>query len=191
MHVQSPTLTERIPETKHILDHTTVSLMLHVATKSRRLAQGAQGVSEMALNSNPCRPWLEDNPPWQNRRFQDLFPDIRAFRGLWSWKHCLACALRCSHWTCKDPQFGPLFMFQLKSSSKPLSNAQKWTMTLHGTFAQEIIAKPDPPDRQRAPGSPAFFKPCRGGDRLPALIKILHSIPMGREALLCRGGLPV
>ena len=81
--------------------------------------------------------------------------------------------------TGKDPQFGP--------ATREHYDTQKWTMTLPRTFAQEIIANPDPPDRKRAPGSPAFFKPSLGADRLPALIKILHSIPMGREALLCRG----
>ena len=78
----------------------------------------------------------------------------------------------------KDSKFGP--------ATREHYDTQKWTMTLPRTFAQEIIANPDPPVRKRAPDDPAFLKPSLGGDRLPALIKILQSIPMGREALLCR-----
>ena len=78
----------------------------------------------------------------------------------------------------KDPYFGP--------ATREHYDTQKWTMTLPRTFAQEILANPDPPERKRGFGDPAFFKPSLGEHRLPALIKILQSIPIGREALLFR-----
>ncbi len=62
----------------------------------------------------------------------------------------------------------------------------KWAMTVVGPQAEEIHLNPEPVDRKRPEGSPAFFKPSPAGHRLPALLKILHSIPMAREALLNR-----
>lgn len=77
-----------------------------------------------------------------------------------------------------NPHFGP--------ATREHYDTQKWTMTLPSTFAQEILENPDPPDRRRGSGDPAFFKPSLAGHRLPALVKILQTIPMGREALLNR-----
>ena len=61
---------------------------------------------------------------------------------------------------------------------------EKWSMTLPGTFAREILLNPEPIDRQRHPGTPAFLKPTPDAAHLAALIKILHEIPIAREALL-------
>ena len=80
--------------------------------------------------------------------------------------------------TGKDPQFGP--------ATREHYDTHQWTMTLPKSFPQNTIASIDPPDRKRGLGDPAFFKPSLGEHRLPALIKILQSIPMAREALLCR-----
>lgn len=77
-----------------------------------------------------------------------------------------------------NPYFGP--------ATREHYDTQKWTMTLPRSFAQEIIGNPDPSDRARGPEFPAFLKSSLAEHRLPALIKILHSIPMGREALLNR-----
>ena len=63
-------------------------------------------------------------------------------------------------------------------------DTQNWAMTVPGSHAREIILPPDPVDRKRQPGTPAFFKPTPETYRLSALIKILHEIPMAREALL-------
>lgn len=60
----------------------------------------------------------------------------------------------------------------------------KWAMTLPGNQAEEIHLNPEAADRKRPDGSPAFLKPSPAGHRLPALLKILHVIPMAREALL-------
>ena len=81
--------------------------------------------------------------------------------------------------TGKDARFGP--------ATREHYDTHQWTMTLPKNFSQEIVASTDPPDRRRALGAPAFFKPSLGGHRLPALIKILQTIPMAREALLYRG----
>lgn len=77
-----------------------------------------------------------------------------------------------------NPHFGP--------ATREHYDTQKWTMTLPRTFAQEILENPDPPDRRRSSGDPAFLKPSLAGHRLPALVKVLQAIPMGREALLNR-----
>ena len=63
---------------------------------------------------------------------------------------------------------------------------EKWAMTVTGPQTQEILLNPEPADRKRPNGAPAFLKPSPAGQRLPALLKILHAIPMAREALLNR-----
>lgn len=76
----------------------------------------------------------------------------------------------------RKPQFGP--------ATREHYETAKWTMTLPGAHAREILENPDPPHRQREPRGPAFLKPSLEDTRLPALIKILHAIPLAREALL-------
>ena len=63
-------------------------------------------------------------------------------------------------------------------------DTDKWSMTLPGTFAREILLNPEPVDRQRRPGTPAFLKPASDALHLAPLIKILHEIPITRDALL-------
>ena len=65
-------------------------------------------------------------------------------------------------------------------------DGQAWAMTWTGARAQEILQNPSPELRKRPANSPAFMKPSPAGHYLPALITILHSIPMAREALLLR-----
>ena len=62
----------------------------------------------------------------------------------------------------------------------------KWAMTAARTHAQEILENPDPKFRIREKGTPAFVKPSPAGHYVPALVTILHAIPMAREALLSR-----
>ncbi|MCJ1378770.1 hypothetical protein MMC17_001869 [Xylographa soralifera] len=62
----------------------------------------------------------------------------------------------------------------------------KWAMTAARTNAQEILQNPDPRFRMREKGAPAFLKPSPAGHYIPALVTILHAIPMAREALLSR-----
>ena len=61
-----------------------------------------------------------------------------------------------------------------------------WTMVYPAAQTQEILLNPEPKDRKRQPNHPAFFKTPSVDHRLSALIKILHAIPMAREALLNR-----
>ena len=63
---------------------------------------------------------------------------------------------------------------------------EKWAMTISGPQPQEILLNPEPADRRRPKGAPAFFKPSPAAHRLPALLKILHAIPLAKEALLNR-----
>ena len=75
-----------------------------------------------------------------------------------------------------NPYFGP--------PSQTHYESEKWAMTLPEAHTQEIVLNPEPFDRKRKAGTPAFFRPSSSGHGLPAFIKILHEIPMAREALL-------
>ena len=65
-------------------------------------------------------------------------------------------------------------------------DANRWSMVRPGAQTHEILLNPEPIDRKRQKGTPAFIKPSPNGYSLPALVKILHAIPMAREALLNR-----
>lgn len=75
------------------------------------------------------------------------------------------------------PFYGP--------ATRDYYDTSEWAMTtVAGT--QEILLNPEPEERTRHKNTPAFFKPSGSGHRLPAMLKILHTIPMAREALLNR-----
>lgn len=61
-----------------------------------------------------------------------------------------------------------------------------WAMTLFNPTSREIIISPDPEDRKRVNGEPAFLRPSPDNQYLGGLLTILHSIPLAREALLFR-----
>ncbi|PIG87750.1 ubiquitin interaction motif protein [Aspergillus arachidicola] len=61
-----------------------------------------------------------------------------------------------------------------------------WAMTLFNSSAREIIISPNPGDRKRVEGEPAFLRPSEDSLYLGGLLTILHSIPLAREALLQR-----
>lgn len=63
---------------------------------------------------------------------------------------------------------------------------KNWQMTVPGDYTKEIWLNPEPADRKRDGTKPAFLRPSTQGHRLPALIKILQTIPLAREAMLCR-----
>ncbi|KAL9612101.1 MAG: hypothetical protein Q9167_003288 [Letrouitia subvulpina] len=63
---------------------------------------------------------------------------------------------------------------------------KNWIMTYSKPTAKEVLLNPEPKDRQRSPDTPAFLKPSPIGHRLSALLTILHSIPVSREAFLNR-----
>ena len=64
--------------------------------------------------------------------------------------------------------------------------ADAWAVVRPAAQVEEIVLNPEPNDRKRQPNTPAFFKTPSTSHRLSALIKILHAIPMAREALLNR-----
>lgn len=88
--------------------------------------------------------------------------------------------------TLPDQETGVLENKAFGPATREHYDTEKWAMTLTGPHTQEIILDPDPADRTRPEGAPAFLKPSSTGHRLPALLKILHAIPMAREALLNR-----
>ncbi|KAH7074596.1 hypothetical protein BKA63DRAFT_513308 [Paraphoma chrysanthemicola] len=71
------------------------------------------------------------------------------------------------------PVFGP--------ATKEHYDTAQWAMV---PTATEVIPDPAPTDRQRESGQPAILKPSPRFNYLPALISILHSIPLFRNALL-------
>ncbi|KAL8848834.1 MAG: hypothetical protein Q9221_006130 [Calogaya cf. arnoldii] len=76
------------------------------------------------------------------------------------------------------PYFGP--------STSEYHDTRNWQMTVSKATAKEIPLDPEPQDRRRSQATPAFLKPTSQGHRLPGLVKILHTIPAAREALLSR-----
>ena len=75
-----------------------------------------------------------------------------------------------------EPHFGP--------ATRGHYDTKNWAMTIPDSCVQEVLHNPDAVDRKRAVNSPAFLKPSLAGHQLPALVTILHAIPMAREALL-------
>ena len=76
------------------------------------------------------------------------------------------------------PYFGP--------ANREHYDTKAWTMTLAASQTREILLNPEPADRKREKSVPAFMKPSPSTDYLPALVTILHAIPVAREALLMR-----
>lgn len=61
--------------------------------------------------------------------------------------------------------------------------ANQWSLT---TTIQKMLPDPEPKQRARMLGSPAFIKPSTAEDRVPGLLTIFQHIPYAREALLLR-----
>ena len=76
------------------------------------------------------------------------------------------------------PTFGP--------ATREHYDENEWAMVYPTAQTQEILLNSEPGDRKRQPNTPAFFKTPSTGHCLSALIKILHAIPIAREALLNR-----
>ncbi|KAJ5947469.1 hypothetical protein N7466_000484 [Penicillium verhagenii] len=64
-----------------------------------------------------------------------------------------------------------------------------WAMTLFNESSQEVINGPDPEDRKKVAGQPAFIRPTQSNLYLGGFLTILHEIPQAREALLLRNKL--
>ncbi|KAL3425736.1 ubiquitin interaction motif protein [Phlyctema vagabunda] len=70
---------------------------------------------------------------------------------------------------------------------RPENETREWQIVPHGSSsAQEMILDPEPPQRKRKLGVPAFLKPTPNGSRLGALLTIYHEIPVARETFLDR-----
>ena len=69
-----------------------------------------------------------------------------------------------------------------KPATKSYYDPTQWSMTT----TRQFLPNPDPEFRKRMEGAPAFMKPSMRDDYLPALITVLHQIPLAREALLAR-----
>ncbi|KAH7386864.1 hypothetical protein DE146DRAFT_665859 [Phaeosphaeria sp. MPI-PUGE-AT-0046c] len=72
-----------------------------------------------------------------------------------------------------NPVFGP--------ATKEYYDTAQWAMV---PTATEVIPDPIPSQRKREEGQPAILKPSPRFNYLPALLAILHSIPLYRNALL-------
>jgi len=59
-----------------------------------------------------------------------------------------------------------------------------WAVATVGSGTHEIFPNPEPVDRRRIPGEPAFLKPSLSAHTLASFITVLHSIPLARRALL-------
>jgi hypothetical protein len=73
----------------------------------------------------------------------------------------------------QKPEFGP--------ATKEYYDTAQWAMV---PTATEIIPDPAPGQRRREEGHPVILKPSPRFNYLPALVAILHSIPLYRNALL-------
>lgn len=77
----------------------------------------------------------------------------------------------------EEIRFGPATRSQYESG--------QWEMVPMGkTSAQEIVLDPEPANRKRTPGSPAFLKPMVKDTRLNAIITMYHAIPLARNLFL-------
>ncbi|KAH7321720.1 hypothetical protein BKA65DRAFT_512841 [Rhexocercosporidium sp. MPI-PUGE-AT-0058] len=60
----------------------------------------------------------------------------------------------------------------------------QWDMVPIGKTSSREILDPEPADRKREPGAPAFLKPMAQDTRLNAVITIYHEIPLARNVFL-------
>lgn len=60
----------------------------------------------------------------------------------------------------------------------------QWDMVPIGKSSSREILDPEPADRKREPGTPAFLKPMVQDTRLNAIITIYHEIPLARTLFL-------
>ncbi|KAF7717806.1 Uncharacterized protein PECH_008445 [Penicillium ucsense] len=77
-----------------------------------------------------------------------------------------------------EPHFG--------KATRDYYDEADWGMTLFNETAQEVVLDPEPEDRARVEGEPAFLRPTNDNLYLGGYLTILHEIPLAREALLLR-----
>lgn len=70
-------------------------------------------------------------------------------------------------------------------ATREFYDSNQWSLVPIGrTSPTEPTSEPEPADRQREPGAPAFLKPSNQNHHLGALISIYHEIPMIRNIFL-------
>lgn len=75
---------------------------------------------------------------------------------------------------------------QFSKATREHYDRDDWAMTIFKETAEEVVISPDPEDRRKIEGEPAFIRPSPESLYLGGLITILHAIPLAREALLSR-----
>jgi hypothetical protein len=72
---------------------------------------------------------------------------------------------------------------QFGAATKPFYDPNQWAVTTVAS-SREMVDHPPPAKRRRVEGQPALLRGSRESGYLAALLTILHSIPLAREALL-------
>jgi len=72
-------------------------------------------------------------------------------------------------------------------ANRPEYESAKWDLVTMGSAPAQGAWGPEPADRKREDGAPAFLKPSPANHRLPSLLTIYHEIPLAREIFLDRG----
>ena len=88
------------------------------------------------------------------------------------------------HPSSRNPQYPSTTTFG--PSTRSDQETQGWIIDVATTSTKEVVLTPEPQERERANGAPSYLRPAPDKSLIPALLKILHSIPMAREALLNR-----
>jgi hypothetical protein len=65
-------------------------------------------------------------------------------------------------------------------------NEADWALSLPFATSREVCIDPDPEERKRVNGQPAFLRPADEPDYVAGLITIIHAVPLARETLLLR-----
>ncbi|OXV07392.1 hypothetical protein Egran_04843 [Elaphomyces granulatus] len=92
-----------------------------------------------------------------------------------------------------NPNFGPQESGVTSTNNTHFGRATRdsydegvWAVTLFNPTTREVVISPNPQDRRRIDGEPAFLRMSQEYQYLGGLLTILHSIPLAREALLLR-----
>ncbi|KAK2750425.1 hypothetical protein FQN57_003905 [Myotisia sp. PD_48] len=80
----------------------------------------------------------------------------------------------------------PLAGAHFGPANREYYDERAWSMTVHGSPVREVCLDPDPKQRRRKLGEPAFLGPCTEAVYLAGLLTILHAIPLARQQLLSR-----
>ena len=74
----------------------------------------------------------------------------------------------------------------LRPATREFYDEQNWGLILPFANVREVCVDPDPEERKRIDGQPAFLRPGEDPDHLSALLTIFHAIPLARESLILR-----